>query len=286
LPPVPVDEHHRASLATAVAGPNRTGGRQSPRGRRDPVTLPPVGWKRQFDSSLDRYLRDHHRRLDELLDALADEDEPERESDWLFGPLVRRVFAAQAAEAAEEQLLWWTERRLPADSPPQDAMFVALTMVGRERFKAVYFAPDRAVVDAFHPIEAATKANPIESYLVICPECEIARYRVDFLLRLSSQEPFMEAPEWPERLETEADRHGYITKELVVEVDGHDFHDRTKAQASRDRERDRTLQRRDLPVARYTGSDIWRDAFRCADDALDLLHRRVMSVGDVPRGRW
>jgi very-short-patch-repair endonuclease len=44
---------------------------------------------------------------------------------------------------------------------------------------------------------------------------------------------------------------------LVVECDGHDFHDRTKMQASRDRSRDRRLKREGIEVVRFTGSEIY-----------------------------
>lgn len=49
-------------------------------------------------------------------------------------------------------------------------------------------------------------------------------------------------------------------KNVIVEVDGHDFHERTKEQAQRDKSRDRLLQRQGFSVLRYTGSEIFRDA--------------------------
>lgn len=50
----------------------------------------------------------------------------------------------------------------------------------------------------------------------------------------------------------------------VVECDGHDFHERTKEQAARDRSRDRELLMAGLPVLRYTGSEIYQRPFECA----------------------
>lgn len=50
---------------------------------------------------------------------------------------------------------------------------------------------------------------------------------------------------------------------VAVEADGHDFHERTKEQASRDRGRDRTFQLSGIPILRFTGSEIHRDAFGC-----------------------
>jgi hypothetical protein len=49
------------------------------------------------------------------------------------------------------------------------------------------------------------------------------------------------------------------TRVLVdLEVDGHDFHERTKEQAERDKERDRDLQSIGWHVARFTGSEVYR----------------------------
>src|SRR5262245_34455764 len=41
---------------------------------------------------------------------------------------------------------------------------------------------------------------------------------------------------------------------IVVECDGHDYHEKTKWQASRDKRRDRILQRLGYRVFRFTGS--------------------------------
>lgn len=56
---------------------------------------------------------------------------------------------------------------------------------------------------------------------------------------------------------------------IVVECDGHAFHERTKEQAARDRSRDRALQERGFVVYRFTGSEIYRDPGRCAKEVLE-----------------
>lgn len=55
---------------------------------------------------------------------------------------------------------------------------------------------------------------------------------------------------------------------IIVECDGHDFHERTKEQAASDKSRDRELQSHGFHVLRFTGSEIWRDAYACADQTL------------------
>lgn len=53
---------------------------------------------------------------------------------------------------------------------------------------------------------------------------------------------------------------------LAVELDGHDFHERTKEQAKRDKSRDRDLNRLGWRVLRFTGSEVFGDAERCVDE--------------------
>lgn len=52
-------------------------------------------------------------------------------------------------------------------------------------------------------------------------------------------------------------------KRLVVELDGHEFHERTKEQAAKDRARDRWMLEKGLTVIRFTGSEVWNDPFAC-----------------------
>lgn len=59
---------------------------------------------------------------------------------------------------------------------------------------------------------------------------------------------------------------------IVIECDGHDFHEKTKDQAARDKARDRDLQDAGYKVLRFSGSEIWRDAFKCANEILQMAH--------------
>lgn len=54
-------------------------------------------------------------------------------------------------------------------------------------------------------------------------------------------------------------------RRLVVECDGHEFHERTKEQAAKDKSRDRALNGLGYDVFRFTGSELWRDPFGCAE---------------------
>ena len=92
--------------------------------------------------------------------------------------------------------------------------------------------------------------------LLIKPQHQIGPHRVDVLLEWwdSCFEPENQTP------------HG----EVIVELDGHDFHERTKAQAAADKSRDRYLTGEQYRVIRFTGSEVYADPFKCAHDAIHV----------------
>ena len=57
---------------------------------------------------------------------------------------------------------------------------------------------------------------------------------------------------------------------VAIEVDGHNFHERTKEQAALDRSRDRGLTLAGWSVLRFTGSEVWHDPESCAMQVLRL----------------
>jgi very-short-patch-repair endonuclease len=65
------------------------------------------------------------------------------------------------------------------------------------------------------------------------------------------------------------------TKALVIECDGHDFHERTKEQAAHDRARDRAMQEAGYTVFRFTGSEIYRDPVKCARQVIAWADKEV-----------
>ena len=62
-------------------------------------------------------------------------------------------------------------------------------------------------------------------------------------------------------------------RRAIVEIDGHDFHERTREQASRDKARDRHLAGLGFQVLRFTGSEVYRDAAAVVDEVIDILTR-------------
>jgi very-short-patch-repair endonuclease len=87
----------------------------------------------------------------------------------------------------------------------------------------------------------------------IRPQTAIGPYRVDFLL-------------WQNGIAPEE-----IYRPVIVELDGHDFHDKNKRQRSYEKARDRYLVRANYRVLHFTGGDVVSDPFKAAHEALGML---------------
>ncbi|MBD9540128.1 DUF559 domain-containing protein [Ensifer sp. ENS04] len=89
----------------------------------------------------------------------------------------------------------------------------------------------------------------------IAPQRSIGKYRADFIIgNLFRKMPL-----------------------LVVECDGHDFHERTKEQAAADRHRDRQMIKDGYTVFRFTGSELHHYPVESAFEVIQMI--------DPPGGR-
>jgi hypothetical protein len=104
-------------------------------------------------------------------------------------------------------------------------------------------------------------------HFIITPQAQINDMRVDFLVELHSEE---EGNELSYRC-LDVEVPDPIVSRLVVECDGHDFHEKTKEQASRDKERDRFLKIGGYEVFRYAGTDIFNRPMECAQEAVNFM---------------
>jgi len=65
---------------------------------------------------------------------------------------------------------------------------------------------------------------------------------------------------------------------VVVECDGHQFHERTPEQASKDRRRVRALQRLGIPVYPFTGTDVVRSSEESVQEIIEFIDARVSGM--------
>lgn len=62
---------------------------------------------------------------------------------------------------------------------------------------------------------------------------------------------------------------------IAIECDGHDFHEKTKDQAARDKARERNLMIEGYTVVRFTGSEIWRNPVKCSSEIINIVQKMV-----------
>lgn len=86
------------------------------------------------------------------------------------------------------------------------------------------------------------------------PQERVGKYRVDFVICF------------------EKNRKNIA---VAVECDGHDYHERTKEQAQKDKAKDRFLQSQGYLIARFTGSEIYQNASDCFWQVVELAHAAI-----------
>lgn len=94
------------------------------------------------------------------------------------------------------------------------------------------------------------------STLIVVPQYKWGNYRIDFSIRMKNWDGI-----------------------LFVECDGHDFHERTKEQAERDRSKDREIQAAGISILRFTGREIHRNPLSCVLQIQKFLLGRVQAGG-------
>lgn len=175
-------------------------------------------------------------------------------SDTAQIPIPQATTTGKAAhlitEAAELEALRFVEEfdafKRHCESPIEELLLAALFADHRMQEFNVVFMGDIA------PNDLLTAGETIYIY----QQAKVGPYRTDFLILDASVPLEIAAPRW-----------------MVVECDGHDFHERTKEQARRDKKRDRFFQSKGHKVLRYTGSEIWADAPACATEVYAELAR-------------
>lgn len=159
----------------------------------------------------------------------------------------RNKISKMISDAAEEDAARYIEAfenaQEKCESPIEELLLAALYIENSDGIVRLEFMSGRPKEQAF-----------FDQAAFVYQQAEIGSYRVDFLIHDATLPFSLGKPRW-----------------IVVECDGHDFHEKTKKQARRDKQRDRFLQARGYRVLRFTGSEIWQDAERCADEILDNL---------------
>lgn len=126
--------------------------------------------------------------------------------------------------------------------------------------------------------DLCTCESPIEQLLLLHLtealdelDLSLSNYDSDRLVELRTQEQIGKY-----RLDFSA-RVKFLNKEykFCIESDGHEFHEKTKEQAKRDKERDRFLMAKGYAVIRFTGSEVHENPLDCAYEVYEIIERFV-----------
>jgi len=99
------------------------------------------------------------------------------------------------------------------------------------------------------------RTTPINT-LVLVPQHPVGPYRVDFLVIASWSTPWTDPTQ----------------STVIIECDGHEFHEKTKEQVAKDKKRERYIQSNSFSkVLRFSGSEIYNDPFECAAEIIGNL---------------
>lgn len=147
---------------------------------------------------------------------------------------------------------------MPIGSGRHSALLRSCESVMEQAFAAAFI-----INDAFKITPAGIKwrIERGEDCLVLEPQYEVRQVR----------DPWASGVD-PERIIARADFAFWLGEDiaLLVEVDGHEYHERSREQVMSDRSRDRKMMRCGLPVARFTGTEINREPKACTVEAFAL----------------
>ncbi len=163
------------------------------------------------------------------------------------------LLKAQVLELIAGEMEWIVDDEKVGDSEIERLFFLSLRLVTQfagSEFRDVELAASEA--DEARLMAEYRGDNPI---YIVRPQAHVLDYRVDFLIHTHDRT-------------SPIDMSRLKWCRLVVECDGHDFHERTKEQAAKDRSRDRNLTSQGYDVFRFTGSELWTDPFERADQVL------------------
>ena len=161
---------------------------------------------------------------------------------WAFLDRAGDLYAAMV-EVRFRQEMHSNCLEMGMQSPIEHLFWVAMRVMCEAEYET--FCPDVDKVDG--------KEVPGHG-VYVQPQAKVGRYRADFIV---SRVP----------------RFSYESRSMpvLVELDGHDFHDKDKKQRAYEKQRDRFFVKQGYQVLHYTGSEIVADPFKVAHEVLSLL---------------
>jgi very-short-patch-repair endonuclease len=148
-------------------------------------------------------------------------------------------------EQVEEQLIAFEEKGTPITSPVEQMFFIEWQ-----------YYTDRGLV--FSPT----------ARLHLLPQHPVGKYRLDFALDFFTG--IVDCPRDSVYFGREEEIFKNVLLPLLgIEIDGHEWHEKTKDQVRLDKERERFLVADGWKILRFSGSEVFKDANNCVREAAD-----------------
>lgn len=180
----------------------------------------------------------------------------------------RRIHRNRKWQASTNVTAPWTIRRLRSEA--------------RNR-KSASAVPSEPAFNLSPSCGVSPKASPIEQMLLYEVQMQSINAKENFVLNMNGEEflrfticqakrevavvsQFPIGKYFVDMLVTMKTIDGSASATVVVECDGHEFHEKTKRQVEKDKARERVIVTAGYRVLRYSGSEIHRDAERCASE--------------------
>lgn len=125
---------------------------------------------------------------------------------------------------------------------------------------------EKVVYSILLKIKTIADSLEIPYCIEINPQYKIGKYTVDFYVSLCFKPT------------------DTITTKIIIECDGHDFHEKTKEQAKHDKERDRYFIKNGYKVLRYTGSEIYNNFVDIEKELRDYFVKEMVR-GEKENGK-
>ena len=179
--------------------------------------------------------------LDELFKAEMDLHDTGK----LVGKERLDVWGLNMADVVQEHASRFSAAALTCGSPSEEIFLAALCRI----------MPNVSIVDIEGNQKTVTITEEEPDRTLLQPQFQVGKFRVDFLITVTL--------------------YGGEKRQVVIEIDGHDFHEKTKEQVAKDKSRERVIVATGVAVLRFSGSEVFRGARKCAIEVYNLLLRRI-----------
>jgi very-short-patch-repair endonuclease len=120
--------------------------------------------------------------------------------------------------------------------------------------------------------------SPIEQIFITAFELYMQFLNKEYIFLFSQKEIFTNEKRYIVDFFFESDQYVNLfetNKKIIIECDGYNFHQKTKEQIKHDNEREYDLKMAGYEIIRFSGSQIYNEPFKCAEDTYNYIMHAI-----------